>query len=74
MQSQRWTKFDHDPLLALFKDLIQQHFFERLQLAEWARMDGFLLVFQQCLDVTIAETEAFFPPCNKQSRHLDMFC
>jgi hypothetical protein len=48
-------------------------YFSKHQLAEWARMDGFLLVFQQRLDGIFAKTEALRPPCQKQSRHLGMF-
>ncbi len=62
-----------NPLLALFEDIPQQHFFKRLQLAEWAGMDGFFFVLQQCLDGIIAETEELRPSCQKQSRHLDTF-
>ena len=36
---------DLDPLLAMFEDILQQRFFKRLQLAEWAGLDGFLLGF-----------------------------
>ncbi len=64
---------DLDPLPVLFEDILQQRFFEWLQLAEWARMDGFFLGFQQRLDGIVAETEELCPPQNKQSRHLDTF-
>jgi hypothetical protein len=50
---------DLDPLLALFKDVLQQCFFERLQLAEWAWMDGFLLGFSSALMGSLPRLKSF---------------
>ncbi len=62
---------DLNPLLVLFEDILHQCFFEWLQLAEWARMNGFFLGFQQRFNGIIAKAEALLPLQQKTSRHLN---
>ncbi len=55
----------------LFEDILQQRFFERLQLAEWVGMNGFLLGFQQRLDGIIGKAKALLSLHQKTSRYLN---
>jgi hypothetical protein len=59
------------PLLALFKDILQQRFFKWLHLAEWAGMNGFLLGFQERLKGILAKAEELRSLYQKTSRHLN---